>query len=424
MRAYNLLRLKTALRQYREVYERTGSHWQAARFLYRFVVTKMPLLLRQAVQATRRGQVVAEIGAARRDGVPLLGIRVTGGLGDYLTIARFVRDLADAAGGIAADAAGGIAFDIYCTAPARAQWVFAAVPGLRACYDDILFDAAMAQYDVALWAGSFVLIHQDTVRWDRVRSRPGLLRAVEAAIRYQPKIDLFIRHHPQTDGFLARKAVFSNACRADYLHLIAGLAYGGDRLPVSLDAEAPRRFGLEPGGYVTVHNGFDPGFVVTAERATKCYPFFGQVVARLKAARPGLRVVQLGAATSDRIAEADADLLGRTSLLEAAGILAGARLHIDNEGGLVHLARCLGVRSAVVFGPTPSDYFGYAGNINIDPTFCGGCWWINQSWMNQCPRDFPTARCMTEQPPEAVADAILRGLADSAAAEPRTVAAR
>ena len=60
--------------------------------------------------------------------------------------------------------------------------------------------------------------------------------------------------------------------------------------------------------------------------------------------------------------------------------------------------------------------FGYPGNINIDPTFCGGCWWINQSWMNQCPRDFETARCMTEQKPEAVAAAILRALAQHAAA--------
>ncbi len=50
----------------------------------------------------------------------------------------------------------------------------------------------------------------------------------------------------------------------------------------------------------------------------------------------------------------------------------------------------------------------------IDPGFCGGCWWITQSWMNQCPRDFDTARCMTEQPPEAVAGAILRELAATA----------
>ena len=405
MRAYNLLRLKTALRQYQEVYDRTGSRVEAAKFLYRFVTAKLPLLMRQAVQATRRGTVLAEIDAARGavgDGVPLLGIRASGGLGDYLTIARFVRDLSAAAGGFA--------FDIYCTDPPRARWVFSGLPGLRECYDDVLFDPAMPQYDLALWAGQFVLVHGDIAQWGRLKSRPGLVQAAEAAIRYRPKIDLFIANHPYTDGFLGQKAVFSSASRADYLHFMAGIPYGGDRLPVDSDPDAVARFGLRPGDYITVHNGFDPGFVVTAERATKCYPYFGQVITLLKARLPGLRFVQLGASTSDRIAEVDIDLLGKTSLKEAAGVLAAARLHIDNEGGLVHLARCLGVRSAVVFGPTPSNYFGYSGNINIDPTFCGGCWWINQSWMNQCPRDFDTARCMTDQKPAAVAEAILLGL--------------
>jgi hypothetical protein len=410
MRAYNLLRLKTALRQYQEVYDRTGSRMEATRFLYRFVAAKMPLLMRQAVQATRSKAVLSEIESARATAggdMPFVGIRVSGGLGDYLTIARFIRDLSSFAEGFA--------FDIYCTDPPRAQWVFAGVPGLRACYDDILFDAAMRRYDLALWVGQFLLVHEDVTNRDRLRARPRLAQAADSAIRYRPKIDLFIKNHPYTDGFLGQKAVYSNANRTDYLHFMAGIPYGGDRFPVDLDAAAPQRFGLTPGQYITVHNGFDPGFVVTAERATKCYPYFGQVIALLKAQRPDLRFVQLGANTSDRIAEADFDLLGRTSLREASGVLAGALLHIDNEGGLVHLGRCLGVRSAVVFGPTPSNYFGYAGNINIDPVFCGGCWWINQSWMNQCPRDFPTARCMTEQPPVAVADAILRGLAQPAA---------
>ena len=114
--------------------------------------------------------------------------------------------------------------------------------------------------------------------------------------------------------------------------------------------------------------------------------------------------------TSARIDEADLNLIGKTSLPEVAELIRGAVLHIDNEGGLVHLARAMGTVSCVVFGPTSSRYFGYAANINIDPTFCGGCWWINETWMNHCPRGFATARCMTEQPASAVADAADRFL--------------
>jgi hypothetical protein len=402
-RAYNLLRLKTALRQFQEMHERTGSVWQATRFFVRFVAAKTPLLLRQAVQTTRRGSVLSDIDAARAavgQDTPFLGLRVSGGLGDYLTIARFVRDLSRSGGGFT--------FDIYCTDPVRAKWVFSGVPGLRSCYDDILFDAAMAKYDLAAWIGQFVIFFEDVAQWDRLRARPDLAQAAKNAIRYRPKIELFIKNHPQLDGFLAQKAIYSNASRANYLHHIAGIPYGGDRFDIDLDHDAPLRHALRPGSYITVHNGFDPGFVVTAQRATKCYPHFGEVITLLKQHHPGLPIVQIGAGTSDRIDEADFHLLGKTSLREAAGLVKNARLHIDNEGGLVHLASCVGVTSCVVFGPTPSAYFGYTSNINIDPSFCGGCWWINQSWMNQCPRDFPTARCMTEQDPANVANAILR----------------
>jgi hypothetical protein len=65
----------------------------------------------------------------------------------------------------------------------------------------------------------------------------------------------------------------------------------------------------------------------------------------------------------------------------------------------------MGRQSCVVFGPTSSRYFGYPANINVDPSFCGGCWWINETWMNHCPRGFATARCMTEQPAAVVARA-------------------
>ena len=131
----------------------------------------------------------------------------------------------------------------------------------------------------------------------------------------------------------------------------------------------------------------------------------------LRQKRPYLRFVQIGVGTSQPLAEVDIDLVNRTSVAEAAGLIGDALMHVDNEGGLVHLARCLGVDSAVVFGPTPSNYFGYAGNVNIDPPFCGGCWWSDDTWMERCPRGFGTPRCMTEQDPAAVAGAIDRHLA-------------
>ena len=110
----------------------------------------------------------------------------------------------------------------------------------------------------------------------------------------------------------------------------------------------------------------------------------------LKAAMPhrSFSFVQIGTVTSEPIAECDLILLNQTSLDEVAGLLGQASLHLDNEGGLVHLAACLGTRSAVVFGPTPSDYFGYPANINIEPPVCGGCWFMTRTWMDACAKGY------------------------------------
>ncbi len=230
-------------------------------------------------------------------------------------------------------------------------------------------------------------------------------------VQYRPKIDLFVERHPWLDNFLARTAVFAGATRRDFMHLMAGLPYSGDLLPVPQDNATVARLGLRAGQYITVHNGFDTGFVISGRRATKCYPHFGAVVARLKAAMPHMRFVQLGTVTSEPVADCDLILLNKTSMDQASSIIAQAALHIDNESGLVHLAACVGTRSAVVFGPTPSDYFGYPGNINIEPPICGNCWWMTRTWMDSCAKGFGVPLCMTQQEPDKIADRILREVA-------------
>jgi ADP-heptose:LPS heptosyltransferase len=216
-------------------------------------------------------------------------------------------------------------------------------------------------------------------------------------------------HHPLMDAALARKAVFMGMNRHNFLHGMSGIAYGGDVFPVATDTAALEKFGLTGKRYVTIHNGFDlkqERLVGKGKRATKCYPHFNEVVAGLRHRFPGLCVVQLGATTSAPVAGVDLALLGRAALPETAEILRNSALHIDNESGLVHLAACLGVKSCVIFGPTDPDFFSYEGNINLRPPFCDGCWWVTDDWMVTCPRGFGEARCMSEQRPETVIEAI------------------
>ncbi len=82
------------------------------------------------------------------------------------------------------------------------------------------------------------------------------------------------------------------------------------------------------------------------------------------AARHGFAVVLLGSAGEKGVnAEAASltkkarvvDLSGKTTLPEALGVLASARLFVGNDSGLAHLASAAGTPSVVVFGPTDPD---------------------------------------------------------------------
>jgi ADP-heptose:LPS heptosyltransferase len=382
----------------RRVRAQTGSNRRAFGYVVNLVgrnLDRMRRYLAHSAIASHWQRDTADLAEQLGQGDPSLGIRLSGGVGDYIVIARFLRDMLAATPNAA--------FDIYCSSPASAAWVFAQMPGFRAAYHDILFDRYIAFYDLAMRISQFVLVHGETVNWPKLRRYPALTRMVDSILRSRGDLELIIQRHPYLDNYLATLAVFRNRTRRDFLHGMAKLPYGGDRLDLPADHLCPQRLGLVGRPYVVVHNGFDPNFVITASAATKCYPHFGAVITALRQHVPGVVFIQVGSSTSIPIQEADIDLLGKTTLPEVAGLIAGASLLLDNEGGLVHVAACLGTTSCVVFGPTPSRFFGYPDNINVDPLFCGGCWWVTETWMDICARGFRTARCMTEQPPDHIA---------------------
>jgi hypothetical protein len=375
----------------------TGSNRRAivyAAALLRRNLTKLRLQSWQVIVAPRRRQQVASLAATLGRGEPSVGVRVSGGIGDCIVVARYLRDL------LASTPA--VAFDIYCSDPATAEWIFATVPGCRSIYHDILFERYFGFYDLALRVSQFVLVHGETLNRSKLHHHPALARCVDSIIRSRPDLETVIQRHPYMDNFLATIAVFRNATRRDFLHSMSDLDYGGDRLPLAQDRSILQTHGLSGQRYVVVHNGFDTNFVITTKAATKCYPHFGAVISALRHVAPDVQFVQVGSSTCQPISGVDLNLINQTSLQQVAGLIAGATLLIDNEGGLVHVAACVGTLSCVVFGPTPSRFFGYPANINVDPLFCGGCWWMAETWMDTCVRGFKTARCMQEQPPEAI----------------------
>jgi ADP-heptose:LPS heptosyltransferase len=102
-------------------------------------------------------------------------------------------------------------------------------------------------------------------------------------------------------------------------------------------------------------------------------------------------MVQLGAASDPPLANVR-DLRGRTTIREAAAVLAGSRLFIGMVGFLMHLARAVGTRSVIVYGGRehPSQS-GYRVNTNLFTELpCSPCWY----W-NRCPYDRECMRRIT-----------------------------
>jgi hypothetical protein len=113
---------------------------------------------------------------------------------------------------------------------------------------------------------------------------------------------------------------------------------------------------------------------------------------------PDFKIVQLGS-TGDPKLPADADLRGKTTLREAAAILASSAAFVGLEGFLTHLARAVDCPAVVVFGGRARpETFGYPSNINLfEPVDCAPC-----GLRNTCSFE---RFCLSRITPEAVANA-------------------
>lgn len=337
--------------------------------------------------------------------------KIPGGLGDHLIAARYIRDLRLAAGDFT--------FDIFSSRPGIADWIFQKLPGFRKCYEErFSWPLSAGHYDIRFSVTDFVSCDELVVSLGAAtRTTRNLFLSIRNMERFRREIKnlgTIMDRHPLMSGLLAQTAFMLGHKRHNFVHAMSGIDYTNLPLPLQLD-DVREKFGLPPGPYITIADGYDLAFHtdVANVRSTKSYPHYDALVRILKERFPALVIVQVGKDVGRPMIGVDKVLLNQTSLSEIASLISTSSLHIDNEGGLVHLASALGVKSCVIFGPTPVDYFGYDGNINIRPTFCGGCYWVNETWMVDCPRRFDGPQCLVEQTPEAIVSAVtpyLQGL--------------
>lgn len=161
--------------------------------------------------------------------------------------------------------------------------------------------------------------------------------------------------------------------------------------------------------YITLNYGWD-NRLGSMRPSAKVWPleYYSMLATMIKRQYPNLQIVQIGMTDSSRIDNCDRYVFGE-SLEEVKYVLQGAMLHIDCEGGMVHLATQLGTKCIVIFGPTPVFYYGYKDNINIVSAMCKNCYWLVPDYIS-CYRKLEKPECMYSILPERVAGEVVKYL--------------
>lgn len=164
------------------------------------------------------------------------------------------------------------------------------------------------------------------------------------------------------------------------------------------------RTGLIKKKYITLNYG--NGKCSDGRFVSKAWPheYFNQLSKLLHDRYKDVQLVQLGTKRADKIELMDEYYFGQ-DFDKVACILKNSLLHIDIDGGLVHLASQIGTKCVVLFGSTPVKIYGYEQNINIVSEKCKECFGLYSNGF-QCARGLEEPECMYSIKPEQVMEKI------------------
>ncbi|MDR1659263.1 MAG: hypothetical protein LBR94_02845 [Desulfovibrio sp.] len=281
------------------------------------------------------------------------------------------------------------------------------------------FKANERNYDLSLWIDK--IIHPSHINMAAISGiSPRFGRLVATLHAFSNNYGKY-RNTPQFDGAWAKMCAKTMGWdRWSVMGASGVIAFSRENknaLSVPVAAADARAFGL-PEKYITVHtarllerkpSGKEKHPSPSLHSKTKSWPvkYWGEFCRLFKAEYPDIGIVQLGQNPTAVIEGTDMNLVDRTSLREAAAIVQGALLHVDEDSGLVHWRYVLGGSSVVLFGPTVAGYVEYPENANIRGTAqCGECMWMLNDWSENCVLGHTRAECMWSITPETVLVAV------------------
>ena len=172
-----------------------------------------------------------------------------------------------------------------------------------------------------------------------------------------------------------------------------------DRINVSLDnineEEYIHSLGLTGKTYITLNTGLNNEY--RNKSNTREWPFekWKILAETIKSKYPEIIIVQVGLKLDEKDdIPADVHLNGKTNLEQISVVLKHALVHVDYDGGLVHVNHMVGGQSVVLMGPSLAENHAYPENIYISSSACKSCEWATPDWLSVCHKGDTNPRCM------------------------------
>ncbi len=334
----------------------------------------------------------------KNGGLSLLFV-ITGGIGDAIMELCFYERLIELVPEITIDIYG----ETYC------KYIYGSKRGIRRIIDCKLEKAKMEDYDVVLQASWGITVYY--VDEERVSLRSKELLDCIKKTQYDMR----------AEGDLSNRIRRAQILKKDKFWLMGrGEIWSLSRKNIKVDMleEYEQDFrDLNLGKYITINHGVDMRKVGIDQSPTKVWPseYFEKYINDFKDSYKGIEIIQLGDNNQEPIRGADRYIFGQNFEV-VKYIIKNSMLHVDDEGGLVHLATALGTKCIVMFGPTPIDILGYDENINVCANACPGCFSYVSDWNAKCILGNKEAKCMYSIKPHLIMektrsylDGILKG---------------
>lgn len=329
----------------------------------------------------------------KKDDILYISFYPTGGFGDYIISSKLLDEISQIVP---------CKIDVYCENVTFGKAVYEGREKVE-IFPINTFYSQMWKYDLALKVEHFIHIEKQNANKIEKINPIFMDKLNKLGHGYRT-------YYPDVEQQWFRENIHFRRCEIKGINRWTELSHEGifkiedQKTWIPMREEYKKRLqelGLNEKKYITLNRGADS--MGRSKMQTKVWPLehYNDFVMLFKNQYPDIEIVQVGASGNAKIRGVDKYILGE-SLEVTKWILKGSILHLDCEGGLVHLATQLDTKCAVVFGPTPKHFYEYPQNINMVYEGCNNCMGTHPEWAFECYKGLSEPECMYKVTPEIV----------------------